>query len=84
MENMKELNTKLFQLEQLVLRKKYKSIIVGFFLLDIFFYYISNVIPFSGFTSENPLSHPLSPCSPTHPLSLPCPVDANKCLLAGA
>ena len=29
------------------------------FLLDIFFIYISNAIPFPGFPSENPLSHPL-------------------------
>jgi hypothetical protein len=29
-----------------------------FFLLDIFFIYISNVIPFPGFLSENPLSPP--------------------------
>ena len=28
------------------------------FLLDIFFIYIPNVIPFPGFPSENPLSHP--------------------------
>jgi hypothetical protein len=43
------------------------------FLLDVFFIYISNVIPFPGFPSENPLSHPPSPCSPTYPLPLPCP-----------
>ena len=42
-----------------------------FFLLDIFFIYISNVIPFPGFPSENALSPPLSPCSPTIPLWLP-------------
>ena len=41
------------------------------FFLDIFFTYISNVIPFSGFSSENPLSPPHFPCSPTHPLPLP-------------
>jgi hypothetical protein len=29
-----------------------------FFLLDIFFIYISNAIPFLGFSSENPLSPP--------------------------
>jgi hypothetical protein len=28
------------------------------FLLDIFFIYISNVIPFTGFPSKIPLSHP--------------------------
>ena len=44
-----------------------------FLLLDIFFIYISNVIPVPAFTSENPLSPPLSPCSPTHPLLLHCP-----------
>jgi hypothetical protein len=43
------------------------------FLLDIFFIYISNVIPFPSFPSENPLSPPVSPCSPTHPLLLPGP-----------
>jgi hypothetical protein len=41
---------------------------VFFILLDIFFIYIINVIPFSSFPSENPLSPPLSSCSPTHPL----------------
>jgi hypothetical protein len=43
------------------------------FLLDIFFNYISNVVPFPSFPSENPLSFPPSPCSPTHPLLLPGP-----------
>ena len=42
-------------------------------LFDIFFIYISNVIPFPGFPSKNPLSPPSSPCSPTHPLLLPGP-----------
>jgi hypothetical protein len=28
------------------------------FLLDIFFIYISNVIPFPDFLSENPISNP--------------------------
>jgi hypothetical protein len=41
-------------------------------LLDIFFIYISNVIPSPGFPSEKLLSHPHSPCSPTNPLLLPC------------
>jgi hypothetical protein len=43
------------------------------FLLDIFFIYISNVIPFPCFTPRSPLSHPPSPASmrvflylPTH------------------
>jgi hypothetical protein len=39
-----------------------------FLFLDIFFIYISNVIPFPNFPSENPLSPPHSPCLPTHPL----------------
>jgi hypothetical protein len=43
------------------------------FLLDIFFIYISNVITFPGFCSENPLFPLPSPCSPTHPLPLPGP-----------
>ena len=43
------------------------------FLLDIFFIYISNVIPFPCFPSENPLSPPSSTCSPTLPLPFPSP-----------
>jgi hypothetical protein len=43
------------------------------FLLDIFFVYISNVIPFPSFPSKNSISTPLSPCSPTHPLPIPGP-----------
>jgi hypothetical protein len=43
------------------------------FLLDIFFIYISNAIPFPSFPSKNPLSSPPSPCSSTHPLALPDP-----------
>jgi hypothetical protein len=38
-----------------------------------FFTYTSNVIPFPWFPSKSPLSYPLSPCSPTHPLPLLCP-----------
>ena len=53
-------------------------IIISFFfflknLLDISFIYISNVIPFPGFPSKNPLCPPVFPCSPTHLLLLPCP-----------
>ena len=44
-----------------------------FFKLDISFIYISNIIPFPGFPSENPLFPPTSPCYPTHPLPLPVP-----------
>jgi hypothetical protein len=42
-------------------------LLLYFLLLDIFFIYISNVIPFPGFLSENPLSppHP-SAHQPTH------------------
>ena len=43
------------------------------FLLDIFFIYISNVIPFPSFPSKNPLSFPHSPCSLTHPHPFPGP-----------
>jgi hypothetical protein len=35
------------------------------FLLDIFFIYISNVIPFPSYPSKNPLSPPPAP-QPTH------------------
>jgi hypothetical protein len=49
------------------------------FILDIFFIYISNVIPFPDTPSKKPLSH--APSSsfyegvplPTHPLLTPCP-----------
>jgi hypothetical protein len=44
---------------------------LNIFLLDIFFIYISNVIPFPSFPSKNPLYFPVSPCSPTHPLPFP-------------
>jgi hypothetical protein len=43
------------------------------FLLDILFIYISNVIPFPSFLSENPLSAPPSPWPPTYQLLLPGP-----------
>jgi hypothetical protein len=43
------------------------------FLLDIFFTYISNFIPFPGFPSKNPLSTSSSTYLPTHPLLLPGP-----------
>jgi hypothetical protein len=41
-----------------------------FFQLNIFFIFISNVFSFPNFPSENPLSTPSSPCSPTHSLPL--------------
>jgi hypothetical protein len=41
--------------------------------IEMFFIYISNVIPFLGFPSKNSLSTPPSPCSPTYPLLLSCP-----------
>jgi hypothetical protein len=42
----------------------------SFFFKDIFFIYISNVIPFPSFPSENPLSPPPVP-QPTHSHSWP-------------
>ena len=44
--------------------------------LDIFFIYMSNVIPFPGLPSGNPLSHLSSPClyeGTPHPLLPSCP-----------
>jgi hypothetical protein len=41
------------------------------FLLDIFFIYNSNVIPFPGFPSKNPLSP--SPLLPNPPTPIPGP-----------
>jgi hypothetical protein len=38
----------------------YLQIVILFLKLDIFFIYISNVIPFPIFPSENPLSSPPS------------------------
>jgi hypothetical protein len=38
------------------------DITFSFLLLDIFFIFISNVIPFPVFSSGNPLCHPLFPC----------------------
>jgi hypothetical protein len=46
------------------------------FLLDIFFIYISNVIPYPGFPSEKhtlSLSPPFFLYSPTHSLAFPGP-----------
>jgi hypothetical protein len=43
------------------------------FLLDVLFIYTSNVIPFLSFPPKGPLSPAPSPCSQTHPLSLPGP-----------
>jgi hypothetical protein len=37
-----------------------------FYLLDIFFIYISNAIPFPSFLSENPLYPPCPAPQPTH------------------
>jgi hypothetical protein len=45
----------------------------NFYLLDIFFIYILNVILFPGFTSEIALPRISSPCPPTHPIMLPGP-----------
>jgi hypothetical protein len=49
------------------------SFCIRFLSLYIFVIYISIVIPFPGFPSDNPLSPPHCPCSPTHPLPLPSP-----------
>jgi hypothetical protein len=51
--------------------ERYELLFLPFFLLfpflkDIFFIYISNVIPFPGLTSENPLSLPSHAHQPTH------------------
>jgi hypothetical protein len=43
------------------------------FLMNVFFIYISNVIPFLSFPLKNPLFPPLSPCSSTYPHPLPGP-----------
>jgi hypothetical protein len=62
--------------ERPYLNKEKKKLLsfLHFFLLDIFFIYISNFIPFPHFLSARPLpSHLPSPCSLTHPLPLPCP-----------
>jgi hypothetical protein len=42
-----------------------------FLLLDTFFTYISNVIPFPGFPSENPYPLPLHTAHQPHPPLLP-------------
>ena len=42
-----------------------------YFLLDIFFIYISNVIPLPGFPSKKTPVPSHSPCLPSHPLLLP-------------
>jgi hypothetical protein len=41
----------------------YVCVYIYILLLDIFLIYISNVIPFPGLPSGNPLSHPSSPAS---------------------
>jgi hypothetical protein len=48
-----------------------KKVELFIFLLDIFFIYISNVIPFPGFPSENPLPHSLLP-PPVHQSTHSC------------
>jgi hypothetical protein len=48
------------------------------FLLDIFFIYISNVILFPSFPSENPLSSPPPPApKPTHSYFLALTLNRN-------
>ena len=50
-----------------------KTFLFSFFLLDILFVYISNVIPFPGFPAETPLSppQPFSYEGAPHPTSPP-------------
>jgi hypothetical protein len=55
-----------------------RSVCLSLFLLDIFFLYISNVIPFPGFPSANTISHPPTPyfyegVPSTHPPTLASP-----------
>jgi hypothetical protein len=47
------------------------EILFFYFLLDIYFIYISNVVPFPSFPSEKSLFPPTFPCSSTHPLHFP-------------
>jgi hypothetical protein len=54
---------------------------MSFFLLQIFFIYISNVISFPSFPSEKPCPFPPTPCSPTHPVPLPEPSQDQGPLL---
>jgi hypothetical protein len=59
-----------------------------FFLLDIFFIYISNAIPFPSFLSDNPLYLPPLPASPpthSHFLALASPYTGayNLCKTKG-
>jgi hypothetical protein len=67
-----------FDLFACVLLYFFKGIIYFFLFFktsDIFFIYISNVIPFSGFPSENPLTPPPAALQLTHShfLALTCP-----------
>jgi hypothetical protein len=49
------------------------NLLKDIFLIDIFFIYNSNVIPFLGFSSKNPLWLLSFPCSSTDLLLLPGP-----------
>ena len=50
-----------------------KTFLSLIFLLDIYFIYISNVVPFPGFLSKTPLSLSPFPCSSNHQHQLPGP-----------
>ena len=50
-----------------------RQVTLFYFIRYFLFFYISNVIPFSHFTSENPLFHSPFPCSPTQSFLLSCP-----------
>jgi hypothetical protein len=53
-------------------KKKNAFWVFFWYFIRYFLLFISNVIPFPSPPSENSLSHPLYPCSPTNPLLLPC------------
>ena len=60
------------KIQVILLKHEYPTVFDKSFLLDIFFIYISNVIPFPSFLSENPLSPlPSSTPQPTHSHSHP-------------
>jgi hypothetical protein len=70
-------DSKKVKMHKQVLQRTEESGFYFIFLFYNFFICISNVIPFPSFPSENPLSHPSSPCfydgasPPTQPLLLP-------------
>jgi hypothetical protein len=68
----KRINTLLLESFSLSVFNDEKSkFFFSFFLLDIFFFYVSNVIPFPSFPSEHSLSLP--PLLPNPPIPIPSP-----------